>query len=89
MSQAIVIPFPGTTPMVGEQDRLRRALGDLQVALLEQKRALSDWRFSMMELGASVARLGQALGDYQHSLRSVAERLNGLRETGRLVSTTV
>ena len=43
----------------------------------------------MMELGASVAGLGQALGDYQHSLRSVAERLNGLRETGRLVSTTV
>ncbi len=82
MSQAVIVPFPGTTnsrtKRGGEQERLRRALEDLQAALGEQKRALSGWRFAMTELGIGVAGLGQALGSYQDSLGDVEARLTGL-----------
>jgi len=80
MSDAIVIPFPTPVTPASEQQRLRRALADLQNALADQKRALSDWRFAMTELGIGVAGLNQALGSYQSSLGSVETKLNGLRE---------
>ncbi len=80
MADAIVIPFPTPVTAASEQQRLRRALADLQTALNDQKRALSDWRFAMTELGIGVAGLGQALGCYQESLGSVETKLKGLRE---------
>ena len=80
MADAVVIPFPTPVTAASEQQRLRRALADLQTALADQKRALSDWRFAMTELGIGVTGLGQALGCYQDSLGSVETKLNGLRE---------
>jgi hypothetical protein len=80
MADAIVIPFPTPVTAASEQQRLRRALADLQIALADQKRALSDWRFAMTELGIGVAGLGQALGCYQDSLGLVESKLSGLRE---------
>lgn len=80
MADAIVIPFPTPATAATEQQRLRRALADLQTALADQKRALSDWRFAMTELGIGVAGLNQALGCYQDSLGSVETKLAGLRE---------
>jgi hypothetical protein len=79
MADAIVIPFPTPVTAASEQQRLRRALADLQAALTDQKRALSDWRFAMTELGIGVAGLGQALGCYQDSLGSVETKLTGVR----------
>jgi hypothetical protein len=80
MADAVVIPFPTPVTAASEQQRLRRALADLQAALADQKRALSDWRFAMTELGIGVAGLGQALGCYQDSLCSVETKLGSLRE---------
>jgi flagellar biosynthesis chaperone FliJ len=80
VTEAIVIPFPTPATAASEQQRLRRALTDLQTALADQKRALSDWRFAMTELGIGVAGLNQALGSYQNSLGSVETKLKGLRE---------
>jgi hypothetical protein len=80
MAEAIVIPFPTPVTAASEQQRLRRALADLQNALADQKRALSDWRFAMTELGIGVAGLGHALGCYQDSLGAVESKLTGLRE---------
>ena len=88
MSDAVVIPFPRANPPAragrdSEQERLRRALEDLQGALAEQKRALRDWRFAMAELGIGVAGLGHALGSYQDSLGGVETGLAELRDQAR------
>ena len=83
MTDAVVIPFPKVAR--NGQERLRESLENLQSALHQQKRALSDWRFAMTELGIGVAGLSQALGSYQDSLSDVELRLTGLRiETRRL-----
>jgi len=79
MADAVVIPFPTPVTPASEQQRLRRALVDLQTALAEQKRALNDWRFAMTELGVGVAGLGQALGSYQASMGEVETKLSGLK----------
>ena len=83
MAEANIIPFPKAFVRDCDQERLRRALEDLQSALGEQKRALQDWRFAMTELGVGVAGLGHALGSYQSSLGSVEARLVGLRDEAR------
>ncbi len=88
MSEAKIIPFPVRDPKSADRDRLARALTDLQGALAEQKRALSDWRFAMTELGIGVAGLGQSLVSYQDSLGEVESRLSGLRhESAKLTRT--
>ncbi len=79
MTDAVVIPFPKTSVQGSKPERFRQALEQLQSALGEQRRALSDWRFAMVELSVGVAGLGHALGNYQDSLRTVETRLNELR----------
>jgi hypothetical protein len=87
MTDAVVIPFPVPVSAAGEQQRLRRALADLQLALQDQKRALSDWRFAIAELGIGVAALGQALEGYQGNLGDVEQKLGGLRaETAKMAT---
>ena len=60
MTEAVVIQFPKVAR--SGHERLRKSLEDLQFALQEQKRAVSDWRFAMTELGAGVAGLIPASG---------------------------
>ena len=79
-SDATIIPFPQRDPAVAGEARLSQALGALDAALEEQRRALSDWRFAMTELGIGVAALSHSLAGYKDSLGLVETKLGGLHE---------
>jgi hypothetical protein len=55
----------------------------------DQKRALSDWRFAMAELGVGVAGLGHSLVTYQDGLGEVDTQLAGLRTATTALNQTV
>jgi hypothetical protein len=78
MSDAVIIPFPARPSQ--PEDRLRLALTELQNALEAQRRAMSDWRFAMAELGVGVAGLSHSLALYQDALGGVDEKLSTLRQ---------
>jgi len=79
MAEAQIIPFPPRPQAAEGSDRLRRAIGDLQDALLAQSQALTDWRLATTELGFGVAALAEALGRTRLSLAAVQDRLAGIR----------
>ncbi len=78
MTDATILAFPVQTIRQRDEDRLNKALANLQASLSEQKLALNDWRFTMTELGISVASLGHALTTHQDGLGAIDLQLCGL-----------
>ena len=81
---AVVIAFPRISarplPEPRPNDEIGTVLGELRMALSDQRRALGEWRFAMTELSIGVADLGFALEGYQQGLDDAKKRLGGLRD---------
>jgi hypothetical protein len=78
---AEIIPFPlrrPAPPTEEGQDRLRRALADLESAIAGQRQAVATWRQALADLGNAVSGLGGSLQRYQGSLVSLGTRVEGL-----------
>jgi ABC-type transporter Mla subunit MlaD len=78
---ATVIPFPlrrRAPTNIDGQERLRRALEDLDDALAGQRAAIVAWRSALGELGDVVSGLGANLRRYRGSLDTLATRVEGL-----------
>ena len=78
MSDAIVLAFPIQTSRQHDEDRLDKALTELQASLFEQKRALGEWQFAMADFATGVASVGDALTTFQDNLGIIDLQLCGL-----------
>ena len=87
---ATIIPFPvrkRAAPVPGvpaaADDRLARALANLNAALAEQRAAVTAWRSVMGELKASTSGLQDSLQRYSANLGTLGESVSTLRDRAR------
>jgi ABC-type transporter Mla subunit MlaD len=76
-----IIPFPSRRPLAPPedgQDRLRRALLNLDAAVAGQREAVAAWRSAIADLGTVVAGLGDSMRRYRGSLDSLDRRVANL-----------
>jgi ABC-type transporter Mla subunit MlaD len=75
---AEIIPFPTRQPMQvpdNGQDRLRRALQDLDEAVAGQRTAVAAWRSALAELGTVMGGLGDSMQRYRQNLDTLGGRV--------------
>ena len=78
---AQIIPFPRRAPAVPSddgQERLRRALLNLDAAIAGQREAVAAWRSAISDLGTVMAGLGDSMKRYRSSLDSLDSRVASL-----------
>lgn len=66
-STATLLAFPQRP-----EDRLRRALRQLEAALEEQRNVVADFRANLASLSGAVSGLGGSLENYRHRLADTA-----------------
>jgi len=86
-SSAEIIPFPSRQPMRvhdngqamqvrdNGQERLRRALQDLDDAVAGQRTAVAAWRSALAELGTVMGGLGDSMQRYRQNLDTLGGRV--------------
>ena len=77
-ASAQIIPFPQRGRTVSRddgQERLRRALLNLDAAVAGQREAVTIWRSAIADLGAVMAGLGDSVKRYRSSLDSLDSRV--------------
>jgi ABC-type transporter Mla subunit MlaD len=75
---AQIIPFARRQPMQvpdNGQDRLRRALQDLDAAVAGQRTAVAAWRSALAELGTVMGGLGDSMQRYRENLDTLGGRV--------------
>ncbi len=82
LSITVQLVPPATAPSydaasLEPSERLKRALETLNAALAEQKRAVSDWRGTLVDLGDSVSGLGSSLQRLNDRLEDVKQQTKG------------
>jgi len=81
---AEIIPFPQRNALENnDNDRLANALTALDIAVAEQRAAVSAWRESLTELRGVVSGLGAGLTDYQASLARLGAQVAALNSDAR------
>ena len=78
---ATVIPFPARKPVVAApapDDRLARALANLNAALEQQAAAIATWRAALGELKTSTAGLHDSLQRYNTGLGKLGDSVSAL-----------
>ena len=83
---AEIIPFPArfvapvpTARRTAEDERLGRALANLNEALITQRAAMAGWKASLIELRAVTGRLGASLRRYNDSMAQLDTKVGTLR----------
>ncbi|WP_237216727.1 hypothetical protein [Falsiroseomonas oryziterrae] len=69
--ETVILDFPDT-----EENRLRRALRDLEAAMRDQRDAVTNLRSSLAGLGGSIARLGTSTAELHASLAQATDQPN-------------
>jgi ABC-type transporter Mla subunit MlaD len=78
---AQIIPFPRrgqAKPSDEGQERLRRALLNLDAAVAGQREAVAAWRSAISDLGTVMAGLGDSMKRYRNSLDRLDSRVANL-----------
>jgi hypothetical protein len=80
-ASAKIIPFPqrgSAAPSEDGQERLRRALLNLDAAVASQREAVAAWRSAIADLGTVMAGLGDSMKRYRGSLDTLDRRVANL-----------
>jgi uncharacterized coiled-coil protein SlyX len=82
MTTAQIIQFPSPRADAAEkgQERLCRAVAELNAAVVRQREAVAVWRGALAELGTVVSGLGTSLQRYQGSLDTLGQRVGRLHD---------
>lgn len=80
---AVILDFPDT-----EDNRLRRALRDLEAAMQDQRDAVADLRGNLADLGAAVGRLGNSAAALEAGLADTAARTAEAGDAARNLEAT-
>ena len=84
---AHIIPFPTRIQPAKPrpEERLARALADLNAAMEEQKAAVAAWRGALGELQTTTDGLGESLRRYQISLGALSGSVSALEGKAQLM----
>ena len=78
-AEVIAFPLSRQAPAKDEgQERLRRALANLDDAIAGQRAAVAAWRGALADLSKVVSGLGENLQRYRGSLDTLGTRVAGL-----------
>lgn len=79
---AEIIPFPSRQARAAAtddgQERLRRALVNLEEAVAGQRAAVAAWRSALADLGTVMNGLGESMQRYRGNLDTLGGRIAGL-----------
>jgi hypothetical protein len=84
---ANILSFRKRVTVVPGHDRLAQALAALDLALAEQRRAITEWRGSLAELGQATAGLARGLACYRTRLDMLETSVGDLNDGARRLNT--
>jgi chromosome segregation ATPase len=90
MTTAEILPFPPRAPAAtrSPEERLRRALAELDAALDEQRAAVAEFRSHLGELGGAVSGLEDTLLKYVGQLTTTESDVLAAQESARKLEAT-
>lgn len=81
---AEIIPFPVRLPQAEDgQQRLRRAVMELEEAVATQRKAVAAWRESLAQLQVTMHGLGDSLVRYRDNLDNVGSLVASVNAEAR------